>query len=454
MASSGPRPVCVLRARTSPAISRKGSCEHRNQPRAGPVETQVARRHRSPSCSPGDRVFAGLADGAGVLILVVLAGVAAFLLVEAAAGAHRALREHPRRSRASSPTSVRWSSAPCSPRSSRCVIATPLAVVGRAVHHALRAAAARPGPRLRGRPARRGPQHRLRALGAPRSLAPAVVPRMHVAGGQPRVHPAVRRPGRRLPGARCWSAGVVLAVMILPIITAVSREVFLQTPTLHEEAALALGATRWEMIRMAVLPFGRSGIISGAMLGLGRALGETMAVAIVLSVSGGDHVQPDQHRQPVHDRRQHRAAVPRGQPGIGVNILIASGLVLFVITLAVNCHRALHRQPAPRVLGGQLMTSTPPSAPDERARSRRRRADSTQRAAAQLDGSWRASRRAAVVVGAAAGPRRVQRRARSSRHGRALRGGLLRRLAAWSRAGARRPTGSSPLIVTSRSCSR
>ena len=63
--------------------------------------------------------------------------------------------------------------------------------------------------------------------------------------------------------------GITLAVMILPIITAVSREVFLQTPKLHEEAALALGATRWEMIRMAVLPFGRSGIISGAMLGLG-----------------------------------------------------------------------------------------------------------------------------------------------------------------------------------------
>ncbi len=130
--------------------------------------------------------------------------------------------------------------------------------------------------------------------------------------------------------------GLVLAVMILPIITAVSREVFLQTPKLHEEAALALGATRWEMIRMAVLPFGRSGIISGAMLGLGRALGETMAVAIILSVSGGGHVQPDQQRQPVDDRGEHRAAVPRGRPGSTVNTLIASGLVLFVITLAVN----------------------------------------------------------------------------------------------------------------------
>ena len=71
--------------------------------------------------------------------------------------------------------------------------------------------------------------------------------------------------------------------MILPIITAVCREVFLQTPVLHEEAALALGATRWEMIQTAVLPFGMPGIISAAMLGLGRALGETMVVAMVLS---------------------------------------------------------------------------------------------------------------------------------------------------------------------------
>ena len=88
-------------------------------------------------------------------------------------------------------------------------------------------------------------------------------------------------------GRTMLTIGIVLAVMILPIITAINREVFLQTPRLHEEAALALGATRWEMIRMAVLPFGKSGVISAAMLGLGRALGETMAVALILSPSGG-----------------------------------------------------------------------------------------------------------------------------------------------------------------------
>src|SRR5699024_6370757 len=79
------------------------------------------------------------------------------------------------------------------------------------------------------------------------------------------------------------SASVVLAVMVLPIITAVTREVFLQTPRLQEEAALALGATRWETIRTVVLPFGRGGIVAASMLGLGRALGETMAVLMILA---------------------------------------------------------------------------------------------------------------------------------------------------------------------------
>ena len=129
--------------------------------------------------------------------------------------------------------------------------------------------------------------------------------------------------------------GVVLAVMILPIITAVSREVFLQTPKLHEEAALALGATRWEMIRMAVLPFGRSGIISGAMLGLGRALGETMAVAIILSVSGAVTFNLISSATRRRSRRTSRCS-SRSPPGSTVNALIASGLVLFVITLLVN----------------------------------------------------------------------------------------------------------------------
>ncbi|OLT21466.1 phosphate ABC transporter permease subunit PstC [Ornithinimicrobium sp. CNJ-824] len=134
-------------------------------------------------------------------------------------------------------------------------------------------------------------------------------------------------------GRTLMTASIVLAVMILPIITAVSREVFLQTPSLHEEAALALGATKWEMIRTAVLPFGMPGVIGGTMLGLGRALGETMAVAIILSpgiftwnlIGSGNNTIP--------------AEIALNFPeaaGLRLSELIAAGLVLFVITLAVN----------------------------------------------------------------------------------------------------------------------
>ncbi|MEU1304979.1 phosphate ABC transporter permease subunit PstC [Streptomyces shenzhenensis] len=130
------------------------------------------------------------------------------------------------------------------------------------------------------------------------------------------------------------TVGILLAIMILPVITNVSREVFRQVPQMHEEAALALGATRWEVIRMAVLPFGRSGVISASMLGLGRALGETMAVATVLSpdflihasllnTGGGTFAQ--------------NIASKFGEANeFGRDALIASGLVLFVITLLVN----------------------------------------------------------------------------------------------------------------------
>jgi len=131
------------------------------------------------------------------------------------------------------------------------------------------------------------------------------------------------------------SVGIVLAVMILPIITAVCREVFLQAPRLHEEAALALGATRWEMVRMAVLPFGRPGIISAAMLGLGRALGETMAVLMILSpgaLYSFALLKVGQHQTIAANIALQ---FPEADP-LGVSTLIATGLALFVITLAVN----------------------------------------------------------------------------------------------------------------------
>ena len=128
--------------------------------------------------------------------------------------------------------------------------------------------------------------------------------------------------------------GLVLAIMILPIVTSLSREVFLQTPTAHEEAALSLGATRWEMIRTAVLPHGRPGVIASVMLGLGRALGETIALAMTLGFldeitvniveNGGNSIAAN-------------IANGFGEAGdVGRGALIASGLVLFTITLVVN----------------------------------------------------------------------------------------------------------------------
>lgn len=136
-------------------------------------------------------------------------------------------------------------------------------------------------------------------------------------------------------GRTIFTAAIVLAVMIVPIITAICREIFLQTPVLHEEAALALGATRWEMIKMAVFPFGRSGIISASMLGLGRALGETMAVAMVLSATGVITFQLFTSENPSTIPANIALTFPEAY-GTNINVLIATGLILFIVTFAVN----------------------------------------------------------------------------------------------------------------------
>jgi phosphate transport system permease protein len=136
-------------------------------------------------------------------------------------------------------------------------------------------------------------------------------------------------------GRTILTAAIVLAIMVLPIVTAISREIFAQTPRLNEEAALALGATRWEMIRLSVFPYARSGIVSAAMLGLGRALGETMAVAMVLSASGVVTFNLISSTNP-STIAANIALTFADATGLQVNALIASGLVLFVITFVVN----------------------------------------------------------------------------------------------------------------------
>ena len=137
-----------------------------------------------------------------------------------------------------------------------------------------------------------------------------------------------------LYGKSLLVAGVVLSVMVLPTVSALSREVFKQVPRSHTEAALALGATRWEMLRMAVLPFGRPGMVSAAMLGLGRALGETIAVALILSAAFEINIhltEPGGNTFAANIALKWNEAGPNG-----LSALIASGLVLFIITLVVN----------------------------------------------------------------------------------------------------------------------
>lgn len=285
-----------------------------------------------PVVQRGDRVFSGLATGSGSLILVVLAAVAAFLLIQAAPALVAPADAIPGDQGL---VLYIWPLVFGTLLSAfiALLIATPLAVaVALFITH------------FAPRRLSQGLGYVVDLLAAVPSivyglwgiavLAPATVPVMawlqDNLGFIPLFAGPVSSTGRTM-----LVVSVVLAVMILPIITAVAREVFLQTPKLHEEAALALGATRWEMIRMAVLPFGRSGIISGAMLGLGRALGETMAVAIVLSVSGIVTFNLISSSNPATIAANIALQFPEST-GIEVNTLIASGLALFLITLAVN----------------------------------------------------------------------------------------------------------------------
>lgn len=137
-------------------------------------------------------------------------------------------------------------------------------------------------------------------------------------------------------GSTILTGAVVLAVMILPIISSISREIFLQTPRLHEEAALALGATKWETIRLAVFPYARSGVVSAVLLGLGRALGETMAIALIISPSLKVWVSILTDTQNSQTIAANLANNFPESNELQREALIGTGLMLFVISLAVN----------------------------------------------------------------------------------------------------------------------
>jgi phosphate transport system permease protein len=145
--------------------------------------------------------------------------------------------------------------------------------------------------------------------------------------------PIFRTSGGTL-GHSLFEAGLVVAIMIIPIITSISREVMSQTPRDQCEAALALGGTRWGMITDVIFPFSRSGIIGGAMLGLGRALGETIAVSIILS--SRDTFSAHILEPGARSISQVIVSEIQGSSNLEQSALVVAGLTLFLVTLAVN----------------------------------------------------------------------------------------------------------------------
>jgi phosphate transport system permease protein len=305
-------------------------------PTPEPTRVQHKREARSAT-RPGDRIFLGLSRGSGILLLVIMAAIAAFLTYRAIVAISQ---DH-----GNFLTTFEWNTGLQPPSFGiavlaygtvvssiiAMVLAVPIAVAIALflTHYAPR--------RLRGPIA-----YVIDLLAAVPSIvyglwgALILVPHLNGLFGWLNSYLGWTGIFSWEQGAprSMFTVGILLAIMILPIITNVSREVFRQVPQMHEEAALALGATRWEVIRMSVLPFGRSGVISASMLGLGRALGETMAVATVLSPDFLLHLSL---LNPGGGTFAQNIASQFGEADqFGRDALIASGLVLFVITLLVN----------------------------------------------------------------------------------------------------------------------
>ncbi|MFF0904654.1 UNVERIFIED_CONTAM: phosphate ABC transporter permease subunit PstC [Kocuria sp. CPCC 205316] len=294
------------------------------------MSTTVTTRKTAAGGKAGDSIFSGLSLGAGVLILAVLAAVALFLFLQALPTFQAPAEEI---SGGAGFWSYIWPMVIGTVIAAviALVIATPIGVlVALYISHYAPARIAKPVGYV------------IDLLAAIPSviygawgttvLASSVVPFYDWLSTNLGFVPIFSGPASQT-GKTMLTAGIVLAIMILPIITAMSRELFVQTPKLHEEAALALGATRWEMIRMTVLPFARPGIVSAVMLALGRALGETMAVALVLSSGPLTSSLVQSGNQTI------AAEIALNFPeayGLRLSELIAAGLILFVITLIVN----------------------------------------------------------------------------------------------------------------------
>ena len=294
--------------------------------------TSTARRTKAPM-RRGDRIFSGLASGAGILILAVLAGVAVFLTVEGLPGM------------TASPDEVK-SGQSFLPYVGPLLLGTLIAsvvalIISMPIAIGVALFISHYAPRRLGQTL----GYLVDLLAAVPSVVYGLWGIFVLAGAMTPVYTWLEKNLGFIPifagpasttGRTLLTACIVLAVMILPIMTAICREIFLQTPRLHQEAALALGATRWEMIRMTVFPYARSGIVSAAMLGLGRALGETMAVAMVLSATAGVVTANLIGSTNPSTIASNIALSFAESSGKSVNVLIATGLVLFIITFIVN----------------------------------------------------------------------------------------------------------------------
>ncbi|HVV22631.1 MAG TPA: phosphate ABC transporter permease subunit PstC [Pseudonocardiaceae bacterium] len=298
-----------------------------------PASLKGARRSKG-----GDVLFRGLAKGAGILVLIVMAAVAAFLILKAVPAISQ--------DKGNFFTSFEWD-----PQGSGVfgiaalafgtLLASVIAlIIGVPVALGVALFVSQYAPRALARPL----AYVVDLLAAVPSvvfglwgavyLSPALVPLSQFLNKYLGWFPLFASTNQTY-GKSVLVAAVVLAVMILPIVAAISREVFQQTPTEHIEGALALGATKWETVRVAVLPYGRSGVISAIVLGFGRAVGETIAVAMVLSSTYGISwriLDPGGNTIAANIANRWGTA----NDTLSQGALIASGLVLFAITLVVN----------------------------------------------------------------------------------------------------------------------
>lgn len=305
---------------------------------SGPIASKKGTKVR-----PGDRIFKNLTTGAGIFVVALIALIGLFLLIQAipALQANNASFLFSRAWSTNDPTNMSFGildllQVTIATSLVALVIAMPVSLgialfltqyapkkLARAFAYIIDLLAAVPSI--------------IFGLWGILVLAPAIEP-FSIWINETFAWIPVFAPGNVAPSVRgtIFTAGVVLAVMLLPIITSLTREVFERTPTPHIEGALALGATRWEVIRTTVLPFGKAGYIGASMLGLGRALGETIALAVILLIPVGSFFDWSVFDGGATFASKIASNYSEFNNPTSAGAYIAAGLVLFLLTFLVN----------------------------------------------------------------------------------------------------------------------